>query len=85
MIIFYYYFIFVVVGGFNKTLQLTPALQVEKSPGLKPGTIVVCERVHIDGLSRFRNLKKFAHSVKVKVSQGNSTLRRPNVEVCFHR
>ncbi|XVE86983.1 hypothetical protein DITRI_Ditri18aG0079500 [Diplodiscus trichospermus] len=74
-----------VVGEFNKTLHLTPALQVEKSPGLKPGTIVVCERVHIDGLYRFRNLKKFAHSVKVKVAQENSTLRRPNVEVCFHR
>ncbi|XWS41756.1 hypothetical protein CRYUN_Cryun17cG0110800 [Craigia yunnanensis] len=74
-----------VVGEFNKTLQLTPALQVEKSPGLKPGTRVVCERVHIDGLSRFMNLKKFSHSVKVKVSQGNSTLRRPNAEVCFHR
>ncbi|XP_022739269.1 uncharacterized protein LOC111291673 [Durio zibethinus] len=73
------------VGEFNKTLQLTPGLQVEKSPGLKPGTRVVCERVRIDGLSRFRNLKKFAHSVKVKVSQGNSTLRIPNVEVCFHR
>ena len=74
-----------VVGEFNKTLQLNPSLQVEKAPGLKPGTRVVCERVHIDGLSRFRNLKKFAHSVKVKVSQGNSTLRRSNVEVCFHR
>ncbi|GMJ08054.1 Inner Nuclear Membrane Protein B [Hibiscus trionum] len=73
------------VGEFNKTLQLTPGIQVEKSPGLKPGTKVVCERVYIDGLSRFRNLKKFAHSVRVKVSQGNSTLRRPNVEVCFHR
>ncbi|KAK9012890.1 hypothetical protein V6N11_040920 [Hibiscus sabdariffa] len=73
------------VGEFNKTLQLTPVIQVEKSPGLKPGTKVVCERVYIDGLSRFRNLKKFAHSVKVKVSQGSSTLRRPNVEVCFHR
>ncbi|XWS45129.1 hypothetical protein CRYUN_Cryun15aG0110500 [Craigia yunnanensis] len=74
-----------VVGEFNKTLQLTPGLQVENSPGLKPGTRVVCERVYIDGLSRFGNLKKFAHSVKVKVSQGNSTLGRPNVEVCFHR
>ncbi|KAK6258669.1 NEMP family - like 1 [Theobroma cacao] len=74
-----------VVGEFNKILQLTPGLQVEKSPGLKPGTRVVCERVHIDGLSRFRNLKKFAHSVKVKVSQGNSSTRRTNVEVCFHR
>ncbi|KAK8717147.1 hypothetical protein V6N13_044426 [Hibiscus sabdariffa] len=47
------------VGEFNKILQLTPGIQVEKSPGLK--------------------------SVKVKVSQGNSTLRRPNFEVCFHR
>ncbi|OMO56468.1 hypothetical protein CCACVL1_26539 [Corchorus capsularis] len=75
-----------VVGEFNKTLLFFPSLQVESSPGLKPGTRVLCERVHIDGLSRFRNLKKFAHSVKVKVSHGDSSLRsRPNVEVCFHR
>ncbi|XP_039020418.1 uncharacterized protein LOC120152220 isoform X2 [Hibiscus syriacus] len=73
------------VGEFNKTLRLTPGVQVEKSPGLKPGTKVVCERIYIDGLSRFRNLRKFSHSIKVKVSQGNSTLRRPSVEVCFHR
>lgn len=85
MIIFIILLYLLVVGEFNKTLQLTLALQVEKSPGLKPGTSVVCGRVHVDGLSRFRNLKKFAHTVKVKVSQGNSTLRRPNVEVCFHR
>lgn len=76
---------FAVVGEFNKTLQLTPGVQVEKSPGLKPGTKVFCERVHVDGLPRFRNLMKIAHSVKLKVSQGNSTLRSPNVEVCFHR
>ncbi|KAE8704855.1 CCCH-type zinc fingerfamily protein with RNA-binding domain [Hibiscus syriacus] len=73
------------VGEFNKTLQLIPGIQVEKSPGLKPGTKVVCERIYIDGLSRFRNLRKFAHSFKLKVSQGNSNLRRPSVEVCCHR
>nr|KJB48723.1 hypothetical protein B456_008G083300 [Gossypium raimondii] len=45
-----------VVGEFNKTLQLTPGVQVEKSPGLKPGTKVVCERVHVDGLPRNASL-----------------------------
>ncbi|OMP01803.1 hypothetical protein COLO4_11588 [Corchorus olitorius] len=74
-----------VVGEFNKTFLFFPSLQVESSPGLKPGTRVLCERVHIDGLSRFSNLKKFAHSIKVKVSHGDSSLRRPNLEVCFHR
>ncbi|KAA8531556.1 hypothetical protein F0562_006265 [Nyssa sinensis] len=67
------------------TLQLSPGLPVEKSPGLKPGNVVVCERVQIHGLSRLRDLRKFAHSLKVKVSHVNSSARLPDVEVCFHR
>ncbi|KAK3224512.1 hypothetical protein Dsin_011537 [Dipteronia sinensis] len=75
-----------IVVGQNTTLQLSPhGLVVENSPGLKPGVKVVCERVNIRGLSRLKDLKKFAHSIKVKVSQNSSTLRRPNAEVCFHR
>lgn len=61
------------------------SLRVEKSPGVKPGTSVRCARVHIHGLSRLRNLTKFAHSVKVNVSIVDSSARLPNVEVCFHR
>ncbi|XP_044483123.1 uncharacterized protein LOC123209271 [Mangifera indica] len=73
-----------VLGQFT-SLQVSPSLAVEDSPGLKPGTKVVCERVDIRGLSRLHNLKKFAHSVKVKVLQNSTSFRRPNLEVCFHR
>ncbi|KAG5528418.1 hypothetical protein RHGRI_029183 [Rhododendron griersonianum] len=75
---------FAVVAPFT-TLQLSPSLRVEKSPGVKPGTSVRCARVHIHGLSRLRNLTRFAHSVKVNVSIVESSARLPNVEVCFHR
>ncbi|KAF5958345.1 hypothetical protein HYC85_005570, partial [Camellia sinensis] len=67
------------------TLQISPRLPVEKSPGSKHGAIVLCERVLIHGLSRLKNLRKFAHSVKVNVSSVSSSARLPNVEVCFHR
>ncbi|KAH9663969.1 transmembrane protein (DUF2215) [Citrus sinensis] len=73
-----------VVGQYT-TLRLSPGLAVENSPGIKPGAKVFCERVSIHGFSRLRDLRKFAHSLKVKVSQNSSSLRRSNVEVCFHR
>lgn len=57
---------------------------MEKSPGSKHGAIVLRERVLIHGLSRLKNLRKFAHSVKVNVSIVSSSARLPNVEVCFH-
>lgn len=69
----------------NTTLQLSSGLPVVNSPGSKPGATVFVERVHIHGLSRFRNLGKFAHSVKVKVLPTDSNVRLPNIEVCFHR
>uniref|UniRef100_A0A0R0LDF1 Uncharacterized protein n=1 Tax=Glycine max TaxID=3847 RepID=A0A0R0LDF1_SOYBN len=71
----------------NSTLQLSRGLPVGNSPASKPGATVVVERVHIHGLSRFRNLGKFAHSFKVKVLPlpTNSNVRLPNIEVCFHR
>ncbi|XP_075498606.1 uncharacterized protein LOC142536981 isoform X2 [Primulina tabacum] len=67
------------------TLHLSPSLVVEKSPGLKPGTKVKCDRVQIHGLPRRKHLNKFANSVKVKVSHANQTGRSPNIEMCFHR
>ncbi|KAK2998538.1 hypothetical protein RJ639_023200 [Escallonia herrerae] len=69
----------------STTLQLSPGVLVERSPGIKPGVKVVCERVHICGLLRLKNLRKFAHLLKVNVSHANSSDRLPNVEVCFHR
>lgn len=67
------------------SLQLSPSLVVEGSPGSKPGSQVICERVEINGLSRLRNLTSFFSSVKVKVLNINSTGRPPNITVCFHR
>ncbi|XP_028119555.1 uncharacterized protein LOC114317053 isoform X2 [Camellia sinensis] len=67
------------------TLQISPRLLVEKSLGSKHGAIVLRERVLIHGLSRLKNLRKFAHSVKVNVSIVSSSARLPNVEVFFHR
>ncbi|XP_028774287.1 uncharacterized protein LOC114731318 isoform X1 [Neltuma alba] len=69
----------------NNTLQLSRGLPVENSPGSKPGAKVLCERVYIHGLSRFQNLGKFAHSLKVKVLPTNSDVRNPIIEICFHR
>ncbi|KAI3861096.1 hypothetical protein MKX03_021934 [Papaver bracteatum] len=65
------------------TLKLSSGLLLEKSPGTKPSTFVVGERVNITGVSRLKNLKKYANTVKVKVIVVDSS--RPNaIEVCFH-
>ncbi|XP_055805827.1 uncharacterized protein LOC129874554 [Solanum dulcamara] len=69
----------------STTLQISPGTVVENSPGSKPGTKVICERVQIHGLSRLKNLRKYAHSLKVNVSYLNPSGRPPNAEVCFHR
>ncbi|XP_059282860.1 uncharacterized protein LOC132036520 [Lycium ferocissimum] len=69
----------------STTLQISPGIVVENSPGSKPGTKVICERVNIHGLSRLKSLRKYAHSVKVNVSYLNPSGRLPNAEVCFHR
>ncbi|KAL8476911.1 hypothetical protein ACS0TY_029276 [Phlomoides rotata] len=66
-------------------LQLSPSFIVEKYPGSKPGTKVKCERILIHGLPRIKHLKKFANSLKVKVSCVIQSVRPPIVEVCFHR
>lgn len=67
------------------TLQLSPTLIVENSPGLRPGAKVKCERVLIRGLPRIKHLNKFANSVKVKVSCANQSGKRAKIEICFHR
>ncbi|XP_050204310.1 uncharacterized protein LOC126654485 [Mercurialis annua] len=73
------------VVGESSKLHLSPSFQVVKSPGTKPGSSVLCERVHIHGLSRLKNLRKFSHTLKVTLSHSSSSLRGPNLEVCFHR
>ncbi|CAN4122335.1 unnamed protein product [Withania somnifera] len=67
----------------SATLQISPGIVVENSPGSKPGTKVICKRVQIHGLSRLKSLRKFAHSVKVNVSNLNPC--PPNAEVCLHK
>ncbi|KAL3526896.1 hypothetical protein ACH5RR_011552 [Cinchona calisaya] len=69
----------------NTSLQLLPVTVVEISPGVKPGTKVLCERVGIQGLSRLKHLKKFPNTLRVKVSYVGTGIRPPTVEVCFHR
>ncbi|CAI0430526.1 unnamed protein product [Linum tenue] len=73
------------VVGERSRLEVSPSLSVVNSPGTKPGTRLLCERVHVHGLSRLKNLKKFSHSLKVNLTHSSSTLRGPSVEVCFHR
>ncbi|KAB5547467.1 hypothetical protein DKX38_010873 [Salix brachista] len=76
-----------VAGEDSRTtkVQISPSLKVVNSPGTNPGTWVLCERVGIHGFPRLTNLNKFCQSLMLKISPSNSTLRRPNVEVCFHR
>ncbi|KAJ6907001.1 hypothetical protein NC651_017621 [Populus alba x Populus x berolinensis] len=76
---------FAVVGEGSSKVQISPSLKVENSPGTKPGTWVLCERVDVHGFPRLKNLNKFFHSLMLKIPPSNSTLRRPKVEVCFHR
>ncbi|KAL8234584.1 hypothetical protein R6Q59_020684 [Mikania micrantha] len=66
-------------------LQLSPSLVVENSPGSRPGSKVVCERLEVNGLARLRNLTSFFSSLKLKVINANFTGRPPNIAVCFHR
>ncbi|OVA05891.1 Transmembrane protein 194 [Macleaya cordata] len=75
---------FSIVVSQPTTLQLSFGLPVENSPGSKPGTVMVCQRVQVRGLSRLHNLRKYAHSVKVKVRVSDSS-SRSNIDVCFHR
>ncbi|GAB2279582.1 hypothetical protein Dimus_014225 [Dionaea muscipula] len=71
--------------GQSNVLEIVPSFPVRDSPGSKPGSVVGAERVHIYGLPRMMNLKRLSNAVKVKVSYSNSSLRQPNVEVCFHK
>ncbi|KAF6136868.1 hypothetical protein GIB67_018907 [Kingdonia uniflora] len=68
-------------------LRLTSGISVAKSPGSKPDSLRLCERVHIHGLSRLHNLRKYANLVKVNVSvpYGGRKGRLLTTEVCFHR
>ncbi|KAI3897126.1 hypothetical protein MKX03_025988, partial [Papaver bracteatum] len=64
-------------------LKLSSVLDLENSQRIKPGVVMVGGRVNISGVSRIKNLKKYAHTVKVKVIVVNWSC--PNaIDVCFH-
>lgn len=69
----------------STALQLSPSILVDKSPGSRHGVPVLCERVHVRGLSRISHLNKMAYSVKVKILSLGETLQPTKFEVCFHR
>ena len=72
------------VVGENANLQVSNGVAVRNSPGAKPGNLVMCGRVHVFGLSRLKNLERFADTVRVKIAINSSHRLRP-FEVCFHR
>ncbi|KAK9071024.1 hypothetical protein SSX86_009592 [Deinandra increscens subsp. villosa] len=83
-----FYFLAFAAIAKSASLQLSPSLVVENSPGSRSRSQVLCERVEINGLSRLRNLTSFFSSVKVKVINVkfvNSIGHPPNIAVCFHR
>ncbi|KAI4385269.1 hypothetical protein MLD38_003316 [Melastoma candidum] len=71
--------------GQSASLQLSPGILVENSPGARPGSSMFCQRVGIHGLSRISNISMLAHSVKLKVLSKPGTLKPTKFEVCFHR
>ncbi|XP_068654629.1 uncharacterized protein [Aristolochia californica] len=69
------------------TVRISAGNQSEQTPTSRPGTSLVVRRIQIQGLSRFQNLAKYAHSWKLKVefSQTSPGVYPQNVEICFHR
>lgn len=73
--------------GIPVTLQLKVAPFIDASPGVKPGSLIACERVHIPGLPRLTNINKYAHSFRVRVESSEVLSGRfaEKIEVCFHQ
>ncbi|KAL0925979.1 hypothetical protein M5K25_004359 [Dendrobium thyrsiflorum] len=77
----------IVVTSHPSLLRLSPGRPVDNSPGTRTGAVVTCNRVHLRGLSRIRDLDKFFHALRLtaSVSQGDGLFRIQTVELCFHR
>lgn len=74
------------VVGETGSLQVTPRTEVIDSPGLKQGRTSTCERLHIHGLQRLKHIDKYAHSLKLILSNNASNIvTRTSIDVCFHR
>ncbi|CAN6450072.1 unnamed protein product [Victoria cruziana] len=67
-------------------LHLSSGQLVEGSP-IAPGMSVVCQRIHVQGVPRLLNLKKYSDTfkVKVKILETSSDVHLRKVVVCFHR
>lgn len=79
-----YFFFYAVTHP--SALRLASGKVVKDSLKFKPNTHLVCERIRIQGYSRCRSLKKYAHIVKVKVEvETNPKIFSQNAEICFHR
>lgn len=78
----------VTIGEAIKLRPVADGVFVESSPGVRAGDLVACMRVRIHGISRIKNLKKFAVVTRVRVQAADSAAYRisvPKVEVCVHR
>lgn len=76
-------FVLTVVGE-TRAVQVNPSLEVKGSPGLKPERTSLCERIHINGLRRFKHMDKYAHSLKL-ILNASTAGKASNFDVCFHR
>lgn len=70
--------------GETRAVQVNPNLEVKGSPGLKPERTSLCERIHINGLRRFKHMGKYAHSLKL-ILKASTAGKASNFDVCFHR
>ncbi|KAL0677332.1 hypothetical protein Bca4012_005313 [Brassica carinata] len=72
------------VVGETRAVQVNPSLEVKGSPGLKPERTSLCQRIHINGLRRFKHMDKYAHSLKL-ILNASTAGKASNFDVCFHR
>ncbi|KMZ69530.1 hypothetical protein ZOSMA_20G00060 [Zostera marina] len=70
-------------------IRLPEGQIVENFLGAKSGIVMTHNRVFIRGVSRIRNLEKYANSLKVRagfvLEDQKSIVRVPPFEVCFHK
>ncbi|XP_031479735.1 uncharacterized protein LOC116250269 isoform X2 [Nymphaea colorata] len=68
-------------------LYLSSGQLVEGSPISKPRITMVCQRIHVQGVPRLLNLKKYSNTfrVKVKILETSSDVHLRKVVICFHR
>lgn len=75
-----------VTVGVPITVRRSSGSFIETSPGIKHGELISCNRLRIPGVSRVRNIRKYANSLRVKaeVVEKISLLASQKADVCFH-